>query len=46
MKKDKQQIKIPIDTTYIDAAIKKADELSTKLQRCIELIHQLSKLSK
>jgi hypothetical protein len=44
--KNKNKIKIDIDTTPIDKAIKKADELATKLKECVELIHQLSNLTK
>ena len=40
------KIKIDVDTTAIDKAIKKVDELANKLKDCIELIHQLSKLTK
>ncbi|MBR1844232.1 MAG: hypothetical protein IJ790_00710 [Lachnospiraceae bacterium] len=43
---NKNRIKIDIDTSAIEKATKKVDELVTKLKECIELIHQLSNLTK
>lgn len=44
--KNKKEISIDINIEPIKEAIKKVDELVTKLKECIELIHQLSKLAK
>ena len=45
-KKNKLNVKLRIDTSYINQAIKKTDVLINKLNECIKLIHQLNRLIK
>ena len=45
-KKKNNSVRASIDTSAIEKATKKADELIKKLNECIKLIHQLSGLAK
>lgn len=46
LKKEMKMITFEVDTKPIDKALKTVDELVSKLNECIELIHQLNELTK